>query len=952
MTIDFKDTLNLPQTDFPMRGGLPDLEPKILQRWHDMNLWDKMREQAQGKTPFTLHDGPPYANGHLHIGHALNKVLKDIVVRSKQMAGYNANYVPGWDCHGLPIEWKIEEQYRDKGIDKDSVPINEFRQECREYADKWLNIQRGEFKRLGVLGDWDNPYNTMKFKSEAIIAGEIGKFLLNGGLYRGSKPVLWSVVEKTALAEAEVEYHDHKSITIWVRFPVVNPKHPAITGADIVIWTTTPWTMPANRAVACATDLTYCVVQVDAVADGATATVGDKIVIAQDLLSAVLEQAKITAHTITATVAGADIVGSTCHHPLHGQGYDFDVPLATADFVTADAGTGFVHIAPGHGADDYILGQSLGIDIPHTVAEDGTYYPSVPLFAGLAVYTPQGEMGDGNFAVLKALKDTGKLLAKGSVRHSYPHSWRSKAPLIFRNTSQWFISMETNDLRQKSLQALDNTHFIPDAGRNRIGTMIENRPDWCISRQRAWGVPIPIFVSKHDGEPLRDADVVARVIQAFEAEGADAWFNSDPSRFLGDTYNADDYEQVTDVVDVWFDSGSTHAFVLEDRPDLYSPADLYLEGSDQHRGWFHSSLLESVGTRGVAPYKAVLTHGFVLDSKGHKMSKSLGNVITPQEIADKYGVDILRLWITMADYSGDLRVGDEILKKVSESYRRFRNTLRWLLGTLGDYDSTTAFDYATLPPLEQYMLHRLHQVNQQVQQGYESYEFHHMIRTIFDFCNSDLSAYYFDIRKDTLYCDPHASPTRQSSLAVVNQIFNVLVKWLNPIIPFTAEESWLSRARAEHGNDTGHSLNLNGFVDIPDTWQNNAVAERFETIFNVRRVVLGALEVERSSGTIKSSLEAHPTITVTPEILATLGDTDMADVCITSQATVTTDSNNGAGAFTLDDVAGVSVSVATAQGQKCERSWKILPTVGSDPEYPTLTPRDANAVREWQQKNK
>ena len=954
MTLDFKDTLNLPTTDFPMRGGLPDLEPQLLARWDGMNLWQKMRRQSAGQTPYILHDGPPYANGHLHIGHALNKVLKDIIVRSRQMTGFDANYVPGWDCHGLPIEWKIEEQYRDAGKDKDTVDINEFRNECREYAEKWLDIQRGEFKRLGVFGDWDNPYNTMKFKSEAIIAGEIGKFLMNGSLYRGSKPVMWSVVEKTALAEAEVEYKDHKSITIWVRFPVIQPSNPALEGADIVIWTTTPWTIPANRIVACHDELSYSVLEITAVDENAMSGVGDKIIVATDLMDDVTTQAKITAYNVVAQCTGADIKNSVCAHPMRGQsdcgGYDFDVPVAAADFVSADAGTGFVHCAPGHGADDYVLGLKMGIEVPHTVGEDGTYYPSVPLFAGMEVYTQAGEMGAGNFAVLKTLAEAGKLLCKGSVRHSYPHSWRSKTPLIFRNTSQWFISMEANDLRKNALQAIDDTTFIPESGSTRISTMIEHRPDWCISRQRAWGVPIPVFVSKHDGEPLRDQKVIDRVVEAFEAEGADAWFNADPSRFLGNDYNVADYEQVKDVVDVWFDSGSTHAFVLEERDDLQSPADLYLEGSDQHRGWFHSSLLESVGTRGRAPYKAVLTHGFVLDAKGMKMSKSLGNVITPAEINDKYGADILRLWIAMADYSGDLRVGDEILKKVSESYRRFRNTLRWLLGTLGDYDSTTAFNYDDLPVLEKQILHRLWQMDKDVRSGYDAYQFHHMIRKIFDFCNADLSAYYFDIRKDALYCDGLDSNRRQASLYVVNQIFRCLCKWLNPILSFTAEEAWLSRARAEHGFDDGVSINLETFESVPDSWQNDAVAERMQTVTTVRRVVLGALEQARTDGMIKSSLEAHPTITVSDAILSVLGDMDMADICITSQATVV--SGDGAhDAFTLDDVAGVAVTVALAQGQKCERSWKISPDVGSDSEYPQLTPRDADAVRQWQQAN-
>ncbi|MGH6621255.1 MAG: isoleucine--tRNA ligase, partial [Alphaproteobacteria bacterium] len=679
---DYKDTIQLPRTDFPMKAGLAQREPELLARWEKMGLWQRLRADAKGRPKFILHDGPPYANGNLHIGHALNKILKDVINRSQQMMGKDANYVPGWDCHGLPIEWKIEEKYREAGQDKDAVPIVEFRKECREFADHWIGVQREEFKRLGVLGDWEHPYTTMAYAAEAQIAREIGAFLLNGGLYRGSKPVLWSIVEKTALAEAEVEYHDVTSPTIHIRFPIVEPSDPALAGASVVIWTTTPWTMPGNRAIAYGADYDYVLAEVTAAGEGSLARPGERIVVAQTLLEQVCADAKITGHRVLKTFKGAALAGTVCAHPLRGRGYDHDAPLLPAGFVTTDQGTGFVHIAPGHGADDFVLGSAHGIEVPETVGEDGRFYAHVPLFAGMAVYTADGKPGDITGAMFTAMTEAGGLLAKGRLRHSYPHSWRSKAPLIFRNTSQWFISMDTNDLRRKALSAIDATGFFPPQGRNRLYAMIEGRPDWCISRQRAWGVPIPVFVDKRTGEPLRDAGVVERVAQAFAAEGADAWFASDPARFLGNGYDPAGFEQVRDVVDVWFDSGSTHAFVLEGRPDLAWPASLYLEGSDQHRGWFHSSLLEACGTRGRAPYEEVLTHGFVLAEDGRKMSKSLGNVVAPQEVVEQQGAETLRLWVVNSDYSEDLKIGPEIIKHQTDAYRRLRNTLRYLLGAL------------------------------------------------------------------------------------------------------------------------------------------------------------------------------------------------------------------------------------------------------------------------------
>ncbi|MCH8997251.1 MAG: isoleucine--tRNA ligase, partial [Proteobacteria bacterium] len=616
MSTDYKSTIILPRTDFPMRAGLPKREPEILERWAEMDLFSRLRQAAKGREKFILHDGPPYANGHLHMGHALNKILKDVINRSQQMLGKDANYVPGWDCHGLPIEWKIEEGYRARGQDKDSVPVVEFRRECREFAEKWVKIQTEEFRRLGVEGNWREPYTTMTFAAEAQIAREIGKFLMNGGLYRGSKPVLWSVVEKTALADAEVEYHEHTSTTIWVRFPVVEASRPGLENAAVVIWTTTPWTIPGNRAVAYGPDVDYVVIEVAATDEEAWAKPGEILVVAKPLVEQTLTRVRITEHRVIAGLKGADLAGTVCAHPLRGEGYDFDVPLLPGDFVSAEEGTGFVHIAPGHGLDDYELGLKHGLPMPMTVDGDGRFTDEAPLFAGKAVYTAEGKHGDANGAVIDALEAKAALLGRGRLRHDYPHSWRSKAPLIFRNTPQWFISMETNGLRKKALEAIEATRFVPAAGRRRLHSMIEQRPDWCVSRQRAWGVPIPVFVDKRTGEPLRDQKVIDRVAEAFETEGADAWFTSDPQRFLGTDHRAEDFEQVTDIIEVWFESGSTHSFVLEARPDLDWPAALYLEGSDQHRGWFHSSLLESCGTRGRAPYDAVLTHGFVLDETG------------------------------------------------------------------------------------------------------------------------------------------------------------------------------------------------------------------------------------------------------------------------------------------------------------------------------------------------
>ena len=923
---DYKATVFLPKTEFPMRGDLARREPEQLKRWQEMDLWGKLRQGSAGREKFILHDGPPYANGHLHIGHALNKILKDVINRSQQMLEKDANYVPGWDCHGLPIEWKIEEDYRAKGLDKDAVPIAEFRKVCRDFADKWIDIQREEFRRLGVEGDWSNPYLTMSYQAEAQIVREIGKFLMNGGLYQGARPVMWSVVEKTALAEAEIEYHDHKSATIHTLFKVTKPSVPALAGAAIVIWTTTPWTMPGNRALAVGEEFDYAVIEVKALAEGAFVKAGARLVVAEALLPTFLSAAKIADHAVLAKLKGRELLGTLTQHPLHGQGYDFEVEVFAGDFVTTDAGTGIVHIAPGAGVDDFELGRKHGIEAAQIVGEDGSYYDHVPLFAGKRVYLPDGKTGDANGAVIKALIEAGTLVGKGSLVHSYPHSWRSKAPLIFRNTPQWFISMETNDLRKTALTAIDNTRFVPGTGRNRLHSMIEQRPDWCISRQRTWGVPIAVFVDKKTRQPLRDAAVIERVAQAFEAEGADAWYTSDPKRFLGNAYNPDDYEQVKDIVDVWFDSGSTHAFCLEQRPDLQWPASLYLEGSDQHRGWFHSSLLESCGTRGRAPYDAVLTHGFVMDEQGRKMSKSLGNVTAPQEVIDKFGADILRLWVVNSDYSEDLRIGTEILKHQSEHYRRIRNTFRYLLGALDGFSKAEIVDAKDMPELERWVLHRLAQLDGVVRKSVDDFDFHTLFTEIHAFAAVDLSAFYFDVRKDALYCDKPSSLRHRSVRTVMDRVFSCLTAWLAPVLCFTTEEAWLHRGGAV-AEDASASVHLRVYPAVPAAWRDDALAAKWEKIRDVRRAVTGALERERAAKRIGASLQAAPSVFATEEHVAAFKGLDLAEIAITSAARLVA-GEGPAEAFRLPDVAGVAVVPGLAEGSRCERCWKVLPEVG------------------------
>ena len=909
--MNYKDTVFLPRTDFPMRGSLPIREPQILQNWQDIDIYKKLRDARKGAPTFVLHDGPPYANGQLHIGHALNKILKDVINRSQSMLGKNANYVPGWDCHGLPIEWKIEEQYRKKGKDKDAIPVAEFRQECRDFASHWLDVQSKEFQRLGVLGDWADPYTTMTYSAEAKIAEELGRILMDGSLYRGAKPVMWSPVEKTALAEAEIEYEDHTSVTIYARFPVKKPSHPALDGASIIIWTTTPWTMPGNRAVAYGNDISYRIVEVVDPNEGSLCEKDDVLVIADDLADDVIEAIGAGETALRASLMGSEMAGTVTAHPMAGHGYDHDVPLLAGRHVTTEQGTGFVHIAPGHGVEDFELAHlEHGIAVPDTVSESGQIMAHLPIFGGMHVLRDNQKIAD-LIASHKGVIGIGKLV------HSYPHSWRSKAPVIYRNTAQWFVSMESHGLRDTALSELAKTAFYPAAGQKRLTSMIEQRPDWCLSRQRAWGVPLTIFVNKKTGEPLRDPAVHARIVDAIKAEGADCWFASDSSRFLGPNHNPNDFEKITDILDVWFDSGSTHAFVLEDRADLSSPADLYLEGSDQHRGWFHSSLLQSCATRNRAPYKAVLTHGFVLDEQGRKMSKSLGNVVTPQKVMDQNGADILRLWVVSSDYYNDLRIGPEIIKRTTDNYRRFRNTLRYLLGALDGYSRAEVVDYSAMPDLEKWVLDRLATIDVAIRKMTELYDFHGIFSELHQFCNSDLSAFYFEIRKDTLYCDDKSSMARRACRTVMDAVFNRLTAWLAPILCFTAEEAWQSRH-----SDIENSVHLRSYDPIPTEWHDNDVAERWAQIRRVRQVVMSALESARNDGRIGASLQAAPTVYVSKDALWAFAGQDAASLFITSSAILTTDTAP-ADAFRLESINDIAVGFSMAEGEKCARCWKI-----------------------------
>jgi len=951
---DYRETVFLPDTPFAMRAGLPVAEPKLLERLGDLYPLIRADRQAKGAPLYVLHDGPPYANGAIHIGHALNKILKDFVVRSRFALGYDVDYVPGWDCHGLPIEWKIEEEFGREGRKKGEVSKAEFRARCRAYATHWITEQSREFQRLFVLGDWSHRYSTMDFESEAAIVAEFHKFIATHQLYRGAKPVMWSPVERTALADAEVEYHDHVSPTIWVKFPVIEGPTVA-AGGSVVIWTTTPWTIPGNRAISYNPDIAYAAYRVEALEADLQfqpwAKPGDVLVLADKLASDVLAAAKVAEWLRLETV---DPQGMVCAHPLASldPGYGFPVPLLAGDHVTDDAGTGFVHTAPGHGAEDYVVWLAHGHrDIPETVDEDGAYAPDVPLFAGLKVLETEGKklgkFGPANDAVIKALIEAGTLLARGRLEHSYPHSWRSKAPVIYRATPQWFVRMDEplddpvhggKTLRQTALAALDATAFYPAQSRNRIRSMVEGRPDWLVSRQRAWGSPLAMFVDKETGQPLRDDLVNERIVNLIAEEGADAWFTRPSRDFLGN-HDPERYEKVEDILDVWFDSGSTHAFVLENRPHTHWPADLYLEGADQHRGWFQSSLLESCATRGRAPYDAVMTHGFTLDEKGEeKMSKSRGNSIEPQEVTRQNGAEILRLWSALVDYGEDQRIGPTVLQTVIDAYRKLRNTLRYLLGALAGFEATESVPLQDMAPLERFVVHRLYELDGLVRRSYESYEFEPVVKALGDFCSNDLSALFFDIRRDLLYCDPPQRLRRRAARTVMDAAFERLTIWLAPILAFTCEEAWATRYP-----DAGPNA-LRVMPPTPAEWRNDAEADRWALIERVTRVVTGAIEVERREKRLGAALEAAPRVFVAdPELAAAFDGLDPAEIFRTSAATLVR-GDGPADAFRLEEVSGVAAIAELASGHKCARCWRVLPEVAA----PTfLCERCEEAVAIW-----
>ena len=909
-----------------MKAGLAGKEPAILARWQETGLYERLRASRAGKPRFILHDGPPYANGDLHMGHAMNKVLKDIIVRSRSLLGYDAPYVPGWDCHGLPIEWKVEEQYRKKKRDKDEVPPREFRAECRGYAETWVNAQREQFKRLGVLGEWDQPYLTMNFDAEAAIVAELLKFAESGQLYRGAKPVMWSPVEKTALAEAEVEYEDIVSTQVDIGFEIIESPLPELIGAYALIWTTTPWTIPVNQALAYGPAVDYVVAELE---EAATGSAPRRILVAKQLIEAVAARIggplRIIAH-----VNESQLTATAARHPMHHLGGFFAKPrpFLPGDFVTTEAGTGLVHMAPDHGEDDFILCKAHAIDPAFAITDDGRYREDWLWLGGQgSVINAKFNAPDG--PICADLAQAGALFAASAdFRHSYPHSWRSKAKIIFRCTPQWFIPMERPvgtfggmTLRALALDSIDSTRWVPSRARKRIASMVEGRPDWVISRQRAWGVPIALYVNRRTGDYLRDPAVNARIIDAFHAGGADAWFMADHQALLGDEHSLADYDIVTDILDVWFDSGSTHAYVVEQRYGEGTRADLYVEGTDQHRGWFQSSLLESCGTRGRAPYEAVLTHGFALDQTGRKMSKSLGNVVDPLKVIEESGADILRLWVASTDYFEDVRIGKEVLAGTSDAYRKLRNSFRYLLGALAGFSDAERVAPGDMAELERWVLHRLAELDAELREAAENYEFNRYIRLIGSFANDDLSAFFFDIRKDSLYCDAAATPTRRAYRTVLDHLFHALVRWISPILCFTAEEVWLNRY------PEADSVHLQTWPEIDPAWRDDALAQRWATVRAVRADVFVKLEALRRDKLIGSSLEASVTMLLDGNSLAETQSVDWAEVLIVGRAEAKEATPEPALPSGLPHTVSVLADVERTNDAKCGRCWRHLPDV-------------------------
>lgn len=916
MTKQLKDTVFLPKTSFPMRGDLANKEPQMVEQWKNEGIYEKLRDASKNREKFILHSGPPYANGKIHIGHAMNGILKDVIAKSYQMLGYDAPLVFGWDCHGLPIEWKIEESYLKQGKKREDVPIDEFMAKCREFAKHWMEEQKEGFRKLGIISDFDHPYCTMSREAEAIICEKFFDILKKGLVYRGKKPVMWSVVEKTALAEAELEYHDKVSDAIFVKFPVIDTKDARFKDCFAVIWTTTPWTIPANKAIAYSEDFEYAIVKVG----------NDKLIVAKELISSFAKEAEINEYEILDTFSGNVLDGLVCAHPLRNLGFAHKVPMLPASHVTLDAGTGLVHTAPAHGMDDFLLGKKYNLPIEDTVNPDGTLAETLPYFAGEHVFKV-------NPHVIEELIKSGNLIRAYKITHSYPHSWRSKAPLIFRTTTQWFIGID--GIRDQLLNEIDKTKWFPAQYVNRIRSMVEKRPDWCISRQRVWGIPIALFIDKKTDEILMDDGVLRRVLDAIRSDGIESWWTKPASYFLGNKYNANDYAQVSDTLEVWFDSACTHHYVLENNKNMKHPADLYFEGSDQHRGWFQSALVEAICTTGKAPYKQVATHGFVLDKDGRKMSKSLGNVVSPDDVAGKLGADILRLWCINSDYSEDMRIGNEILKRQQDVYRRYRNTLRYLLGVISNTTtirnvSRETFSKSDLPELEQYMLSKLYDLDILLKKSIKELDFSKFYIELHNFCSNDLSAFYFDIRKDTVYCDRTGDPKRQACLQVMTELFVCLVHWLAPVLSFTAEEAWKTY------NPDADSIHLGQFPAIPLIWKDIQLEKKWKKIQLLRKTITEAIEIERVAKTIGSSLECEALIySGDIDVIKMLETVDMAELAIVSNVMLM-NAQPPLNAI-INEELDIGVVAKKTTGLKCERCWKISPKVVSlQTEYGTI----------------
>jgi len=934
--MDYKDTLNLPRTDFPMRANLPRREPEILREWEEKKLYQQIRRKFRDKPKYILHDGPPYANGHIHIGTALNKILKDFVVKSRSMMGYNAVYVPGWDCHGLPIELQVEKTLGDK---KARMGKDEVRKLCREYANKFIDIQRSEFKRLGVLGDWENPYTTMEYGYEAATIEELAKFVEKGSVYKGLKPVYWCIYCETALAEAEVEYFDHESPSVYVKFPLISEPErilPILKDKKVyvVIWTTTPWTLPANLAIAFHPEYTYVA------AEGG----GEVYLTAAELLEETLRKAGVKHFKILGTFQGKDVEGLLCKHPF----IDRESRLILADYVTLDQGTGCVHTAPGHGQEDYESGIKYGLKIYTPVDSQGRFTQEVPFFAGMNVF-------EANPAIVQKMRENGTLLAEERLTHSYPHCWRCKNPVIFRSTPQWFISMEVEDLRQKCLEWIQKVTWIPSWGEERISNMIAHRPDWCISRQRAWGVPIVAFYCGNCDYLLMDKKIMDFVAAKVAAHGADIWFAAPEKDLLPEgtacpRCGGREFKKETDILDVWFDSGVSQAAVLARRSDLAWPADMYLEGSDQHRGWFHSSLLAAVGTRGAAPYKAVLTHGFVVDGAGQKMSKSLGNTIAPQDVIDKYGAEILRLWVSAEDYKDDIRISDEILERLAEAYRRIRNTCRYMLGNLYDFDpARAAVPYAQLQELDKWALHRLQKLIERVRKAFEKFEFHIFFHTFHNFCAVDMSALYLDILKDRLYTSKADSLERRAAQTTLWEILTAMTQLMAPVLSFTAEEVWhhLFKTNPESPRGDRSSVHLELLPEVNEAFVNDPLAADWDKLLEIRGEISKALEQARKEKLIGHSLDAAVQVYAPQEVFPLLkAHADQLSTLSIVSAAVLHDPTvqPPMDAFTSEVVKGLRIKVTKAEGEKCERCWQYSPYVGTNPQHPTLCERCAAIV--------